>query len=213
VADSFITVCDNAIKAAVFNRWVDLLPISDPGKDIVFWPKDLALRKVAEKRESVMSEFISVWSPSPQRDLEREHTPTSVVGFTIDLADGTTQVLKAVPVSLNYDLTVWSLSKNDVNKVIEDYVWWKYRNPNLSLRLNGIYPLEMDLHFGDIQDESVVIEEYSKGLYFRQTFPVRVDAWSFDIYSVELIEKVELKLLNGVDNTSTYVDVTLEAAG
>jgi hypothetical protein len=213
VADSWITICDNAIKSLVFNRWLDCLSITDLDKDTVFCPREQALRKISEKRgNSGDSEFISVWG-TPQLALEREHTPTAVRGFEVDMQDGSFQTIKAMPVSLSYEITVWSLSKNNLNKVFENYVWWKFRNPNLSLTLNGIIPLDMDLHFGDASD--ALSSEYTQGLYYQRTFPLKLDAVLLDLETVELIKTVQLNIVSGFDTTAspTLVDVTLEASG
>jgi len=211
MAESFINIYDNAVRSLVFDRWLEFISISDLNKDTIIWPKDTALRKIAEKRGKVDSEFISIWS-YPQRDIDREHTPLALRGFTITSEDGTSQVIKSVPVQLNYGITVWSLSKDKLNKIAENYIWWKYRNPNMDLLVNGEIPLGLDLHFGEIMDDSPVEREYSQGLYFRLTFPLKLDAVLLETEVVGLIQSVQLKITKGYspDTDPVFLDVMLE---
>lgn len=207
-----ITIYDNAVTSMVFNRWMDYLNISDATQDVVFWPKDLALRKIAEKRGKVEGEFISVWNASPQKSLERRHTPIATRGFVITSDSGDSFTVTATPINLMYEVTVWSLRKNALNQVIENYVWWEFKNPNMYLLVDEVISLDNDLYFGEIIDASPVSSEYSKGLYYVQTFPIKVNAWLLEKEYVELIESVKLKITDGLSTETDpiFLDVSLE---
>jgi len=69
---SFVQSIDTAIKTAVWTKFGPSLGLTtDQNKELVFAPKELALRKIAEKRGENSVEFISVWRNSIELDWER----------------------------------------------------------------------------------------------------------------------------------------------
>jgi hypothetical protein len=211
---------DGAIKAILLNKYGALLDLDDcaigdvPNKAIVQWPKDMALRMISEKKQNVRMKFISFWRDGISPDWNRNRTPLARRGMVFDLSGGagtTTQRLQMIPVKYNYSIYYWTRDLEHNQRLIEEHMWWQHTFPNLQFVFNGTYPLQPQIHFDSIVDESTVDSMLDKGLYFVTKAPITVDGWlikSEDPTSQGLIEKVVL-YIKDKDNLIEYDYATL----
>jgi len=203
---SFLKVLDAGMKALALAKFGPALGISNLANDVVFFPKDVALRTIAEKRGAAEIEFISVWREGMALDWARQRSPVARRGFYLNYVDENSKSaivnVKAVPVTLDYNIWVWSRTLDKIMQACETYVFWQHLDPNLSLLYNNVYPLAFDLHFGQIVDESTASMQFEKGLYFVSRMPVRIDGWVFTLTTEGTILKVILQLFYN-ENLST----------
>jgi len=209
VITSFMQVIDKGIQAAVFNRFKDILSITDMSNDTVLFPKEIAMRTIAEKRGKAAVEFINLWREVTNYDWALQRTPVSRLGINLEYDDGTKKRIinvKTVPVHLEYGVWWWTKDYDKYNRCAEKYLFWQQENPNLDVNYNaGLsnYPLEMDLHFGEVSDESTTPDMFDKGLYFVMHAPVIVDGWVFTDSLVRTVKKVVVTVYD-----NTYTDTT-----
>ena len=203
---SFMKVMDKGLQTAVFNRFKDILSITDINNDTVLFPKEIAMRTIAEKRGKVAVEFINLWREATRFSWELQRTPVARLGINLEYDDGTHKRIineKAVPVHLEYGVWWWTKDYDKYNKCVERYLFWQHTDPNLNINYTaGLsnYPLEMDLHFGEITDESTTPDMFDKGLYFVMYAPVIVDGW---VFTDNLVRTVKKLMISIYDNTVT----------
>lgn len=177
----FLTVIDFAIKSLIFTKFGPLMGLQDQNKDIIMFPKEVAPRQLAERRGHYDLGFISLWRTMTQYSQARKRTPVAMRGIALnyDNSDAKTAIrsAKAVPADLEYEIQFWSRDLNEMNKVVEEYLFWQYNNPNLDILVDGAYPAEFDLKFGDITDGSSTGEMFDKGLVYTKTLPILMELW------------------------------------
>lgn len=216
---SFTRSIDLALKTLLFTKFSDILRIDKSGstvqnvnKGVVQCPKDIALRELAEKRGETFLSFINFWRMGTSPSWGRQRTPVARRGFYIAGADDDktdTVHLKAMPVDLNYNVWFWSKDLDKVYECIEKYIFWQQDNPNLALKYDDKYELELDLHFGEIVDESTVDEKYTSGMIFVYKLPVKIDAWLFEGLSYKTIKKIVLTCYDK-DEITDYSEIIVE---
>ena len=182
-ASSFIQVMDLGMKSLVFNRFKEVMNLQDENLDSVLYPRDIAQRKVAEKRGEGSVEFISVWRDGVKFAWDRQRTPTARHGMYMEFeASDKKQIITvySVPADLEYNVWFWSKSLEVLQKVAEKYMFWQHRDPNMDLKFNDRYNLSLDLHFGTMIDESSLPAAFEQGEYFVLKAPIKVDGWVFE---------------------------------
>ena len=203
MADTNIKIIDEAVKVLLFERYKDEMEIDNLNTDTAFFPKDVALRIIGEKRAEVGLEFINVWRTATRRNLSRERTPLARKGLPLQYTDpsGKTDIeyAKAMPVDLDYSAWFWSKDKDKLNRVIEEFIFWKHQDPNVNLYYESLFPVEYDMLFGDVIDESPVEEMYNIGMYFVIRLDFTVQGWVFDSDTIKTVHKVFLKIYDDVD--------------
>jgi len=199
-ANSFITVLDLAVRDLIWTKFSDLMELTTKSTDMVFYPKEVAMRQIAERRGETTVDYINYWRTRTDPDLARMRTPVARRGIMVayDDSDLKTNVVTmyAMPVDLSYNIWFWSKDQNKLNLVMERYLFWQQRNPNLNLSLDDVYPLQMDLHFGAAANESSVETMFNEGLYFCWKLVLKVDGWVFQEDAQKTIHKVVLKIYN-----------------
>jgi len=193
---SFLKVMDAAIKVALFNRFKTILGLTNVNDDVVQSPKDVAFRQISEKRGRAVVEFINVWRETSNFSWSRQRTAVARREITLAYTDPNTKTqiisAKAIPVDLGYIFWWWTKDYDKYNQVVESYSWWRQQDPNLSINFDDAYPLELDLHFGEVVDESTVETMFDQGLYFVGSAPINVDAWfveGLSNYAIQTIIK------------------------
>lgn len=220
--ESFIKPVDRALRVRVYEKFKDIIGSSDMNQDSVEQPREVALRKLAERRGKDVLESMSIWRVDSDPDLKRENRTLAGRGLDVsyEVAGQTRFInLKTQPIRLSYEVTFYSLRHESINQIIERYTWWRHRDPNLEMLLQfedelpdfaGV-PLELDLLFGKPKDESTVLAQFNEGLYFVVTLPVQVESWVFDPSALVDIRKVFLRIKD--DRTavkSLLVDLTID---
>ena len=120
---SFIQIMDSGIKTLVFDKFKSYLNITDSNEDLVFYPKEIAQRKVAEKRGEGTVEFISVWRDNLEFDWTRQRSPVARNGIRLQYVDSLTKTqvvtVKAVPATIGYKFWLWSRDLDSIMKAVE----------------------------------------------------------------------------------------------
>lgn len=189
---STIGIIDLGLKELIKQKFASIMEIAGTDSDIVFFPKEIALREIAEKRAVGTVNFISIWNNLIAPDWKRRRTPLGRKGVSVGYAtSGNTQlsVAKAVPVNLQYEITFWTTKLDTMLKVIEEYLYYPDDNPTLNMSFNG-NNLNFQMEFGSIQDESTIREKYTKGVIYIFSCLMTLDGWlpRFDIdYTIKSI--------------------------
>lgn len=198
---------DIATRTAIFTKFEDILNLVDVNRGVVLYPPEVAFRMISEKKGSSISEFINIWRTRTAPSWERQRTPVARRGIDIAFTDDNkTNIVnvKAMPVNLEYGVWFWTKDLDKINIIAERYLFWQHSNPNLNLYYNIEYPIELDMHFGEMIDESNVPSMLDRGNHFRMMVPIKIDGWVFassDDNSV--IKKIELVLYDS-QNLSDY---------
>jgi len=216
---SFTRTIDLAFKTLLFTKFSDILGIDKSGgttqninKGVVQCSKDIALRELAEKRGEDFLSFINFWRMATSPSWKRQRTSVARSGIYIVDADNDktdTVHLKAMPVDLKYNVWFWSKDLDKVYQCIEKYIFWQQDNPNLTLKYDDKYELELDLHFGEIVDESSIDEKYTSGMLFVYKLPIKMDAWLFEGFSDKTIKKIILTCYDK-DEVTNYSEIVVE---
>ena len=195
-ANSFITVLDLAVRDLLWAKFSDLLELTTKAQDIVFYPKEVAMRQIAERRGEVTIDYINFWRTRTDPDMARMRTPVARRGIMLAYDDSTLKTnivtMYAMPVDISYNIWFWSKDQNKLNLIMERYLFWVQRNPNLDISLDDVYPLEIDLHFGETANESSVEQMYNEGLYFCWKMPLKMDGWIFSEFNQKAIHTIVL---------------------
>ena len=190
---TFLTVIDEGLRARLYYKFMEDLGLTNLAEETAFFPREVAMRIIAETRGRVAMEFLNVWRESTNIDWNRQRTSTATRGFLLEFTDaGKTDIGRsyAVPVDLRYSFWAWSKDPEKLNKVTERYLFWQHRDPNLDLVYNDQYPVELDLHFDNVVHESPVENMYEGGLYYVNRYPITVDGWVFLDDTVKTVHKV-----------------------
>lgn len=189
MADSIFHLLDVAMRSLLYTKFGSVMGINtlastseeNINKGVVQIPKGVALRELAEKRGTNFLEFINFWRHgSGSIDWNRQNTRIARSGITMtgDTANDTV-VVRAVPVTVEYEVWFWSQDYNKIGLADTEYLFWAQENPQMDMSLNGVYPLEFDLHFSQIYDESPIEQKYEVGQYFVHRMVVTLDGWVF----------------------------------
>jgi len=203
VPDAFLTLLDQAMRVRIWNKFSTDMGITNMNTDSAIWTKGIALRKISEKRGKDNMEFFNIFRDTTAYSWRRNSTVAARRGFQFIDTSGSASLVVTVPVDLTYNVWFWSKDRNKLNTVSERFLFWQQQNPNLDLYLNGTYPLEIDLGFGEIVDESEIDAQYYKGEYFVIRCPIKLESWIFqsEADSDGIIKTIFLK---GYDNSQEY---------
>jgi hypothetical protein len=205
MAETNLKIMDEGVRNLIFTRFQTIMGFSDENRDVLFWPKEVALRNLAEKRGKTEMEFANVWRTGIGRAIDRQRTPIARQGISVTYTDGAkTDVgqIKAMPADLMYSVWFWSKDRDKLNQVAESMLFWKQQDPNMHLIytfLGTDFPLEYDMKFEDIVDESPIDAMFDRGLYDVMRFNFTVEGWVFDSETLKTIQKVILKVYQDID--------------
>ena len=178
---SFIKIIDEALKTTVFEKFKTDMGLTTQNTSLVFEPRDVVLRKIAEKRGQNSVEIISLWRERFDRALNRENVVLSKKGIPLAYSDGTQSGIwtaKAAPIKIDYSLRFWSRSLEKVTQAAETFIFWKWNTPKLIFNYETDYPLEMNINPElPILDESTIVRQYDIGLYYVSLMNFSVEGW------------------------------------
>lgn len=190
---SFIQSIDNTAKTLIYNKFGPYLNLTSQNKDLVFAPKEIAQRKIAEKRGESSVEFISMWRNSITMDWERQNTVMGRNGLSLNYVDSNTKqqivTVKGVPVTIDYDIFLWSRDLDKITQAAEGFLQWLHNVPQLVIYYNGLYEMDMYMHLKEIEDVSDY-NIYEKGQYFVSKFNLKLDAWALTTISNYTVLKI-----------------------
>ena len=212
---SFLPTIDAGVRALAYSRFGSMLSLTSMADDTALFPRRIAMRMIAETKGRTIASFISVWRERTSFSWERNRTPISRIGINALFADsGQTLItnIKAVPVDLGYSLCFISKSLSALQDVVDSYLFWAQTDPSLTLLFNSQFPLEYKLHFGEITDESTVMEQFEQGLYYVYRMPLKVDGWVFDMDEAKTIKTIYLDVYSeeGTENVLLFERVITE---
>jgi len=179
---SFLKTIDDAIKSAVYQKFDEHFELETETTGIVFAPKQVAQRMLAEKRGDASVEFLSIWRGPGQLEYDwgRQNTAVARKGLAIQYADSNTKeaiiTVKAIPAKMKYDIWFWSRNLDKINSAVETWLKWKQDFPNLVLNYSNVYPMEMYMKLGNPVDESNY-DIYNKGKYYVVRMPLELEGW------------------------------------
>jgi len=210
---SFIKTLDDSMKALVFSKFASYFSLTDATKDLVFAPKEVQMRKIAEKRGSDTVEFLGLWRTGMEFDWKRNNSPVARRGIYLEYSDaGKTDIItaKAVPVKVSYNMWFWTRCLDTMMEATEAYFFWQFANPNLILDYLDKYPLELDLGFGPVVDESQYNQIYNIGTYFVSRLPITLDGWIFTTFNTKTVLTIILKIYSREGTPPNYTDTLLD---
>lgn len=178
---------DLAVRMLLYTKFYDILGIelTSVYDHILQYPKEVALRERSEKVGVDKLEFMNFWRMATSPSWGRQRTPLARRGIIVGRTEsGSSIVVKAQPVDLNYNFWVWSKSLEIVYQCVEKYVFWQHNSPKVNLEYEfddgHTYDYSPDLHFGEVVDESTFAEKYSRGIMVVYKFPLKLDGWVLD---------------------------------
>lgn len=215
---TFLYAIDRGLQTLLYVKFGDILDLDSVNKGVLYNPKEIALREKSEKEGRVELEFINVWRTMTRRTWERQRTAMGRRGLALDYVDSVTKtdinIAKGVPVHLEYTVWFWTLKKDKLNELAETYLLWQHSDPNLYLNWLDTYPVEFDLHFGEMLDESTIREKYEKGTIYCMSAPVIVDGWVFELDTEKAIHSIHLTYYDqndlSEDTSPTYEEIIVE---
>jgi len=227
MANSFLQSYDDAVKHLLYSKFAAIMGIdtssSDEGVNINLgvynFPKEVAQRVSAEKRGQTYLEFINFWRVRAGFSWERNRSVLSRRGMWVgdaDVVGSRTVHVKAVPMDLTYDVWFWSVSRDKLYKVMEEYAFWQQDNPKVTLTYiddsGNEYPMTPDIHLGDIVDESTVLEQFREGIKYIIRMPITVDAWALKGINWNIISKILVTFYDkdDLDTAAEYSTVIVE---
>lgn len=195
---SFIKAIDVGFQGLLFQKYKNILSLDSIQKSVLFYPKEIALREAAEREGKSRLEFINFWRTSLSYDWNRANTVAARSGINVPDPPLGYRIIKSIPAQIQYDVWFWTKDKEKLNLISEEYLFWQQTDPNLDLLYLETYPLELDLHFGELIDESTVLEKYDKGTIFVTRGSVTVEGWIFvsSGYKSNIIYKIHLLCVN-----------------
>jgi hypothetical protein len=214
---SWTQIVDKAVQTLVFNRYKEFLGITDINMDSVFYPPELALRNISEKRDEKITEFISIWRPNPpQYDWARQQTAIAREGMRMNYvassAGGANKGIvsvKAVPCVFTYNFRLWSRDLDRLAQACDSYMKWIYDNPNMVIYFMGLYEMNMYLKFQDARDVTDY-QIYEKGQHFIYEFPITVDGWVLTSFTTPTILKIIIDLYLREGQSPNYLDTFID---
>lgn len=160
------------------------MDFTDIKKDSVICPKEVAQRRIAEKKGNAHVEFFNIWRANTEFDKARQRYIVGKTGIPMQNPDGgAIKFYKFLPTVINYKFWVWSHSLNNLNKCAERYMFWLYNNPKLDLLIDDQYTISNNILFSDYSAEHTVGQQYDKGTIYVYSFELMLEAWILDFSS------------------------------
>jgi len=200
---------DVGLKALLYSRFGTILGIDGlPMKQgVIQCPDEIALREFAERRGENFLDFISFYRTTAAPSWSRQRSVLATRG--VWLAEGVN--VKAQPIDIGYFATFWSKDLDKLYEAIEEYAFWQHDYPKINLEYgDGEYPIQPDLHFGDITDESTYYEKYETGTIFAFRMPIKIDGWVLKSSTGDaFVEKIRITVYDS-DDVEDYTTIYVE---
>ena len=220
MADAITYSYDIAMRLLCYSKFGSILGIDslDPvqaeaiNKGVVLYPKRIAQRVIAEKRGETFLEFINIFPFRFAFDWKRQRTIVGRQGLKYTKSDGTIGVVKAVPISLDYNMWFWSVKLDRVRQCMELYIQWQHNLPKLTFFWDTDFEINPDIIFSPVIDESDIEDVFNTGKVWVYRMTAAIEGW-LPVQDTALgrIHKIRLTTYdNTVLDTTTYVEVAVE---
>jgi len=115
------------------------------------------------------------WSISNNRPHFMKHE--GVVAGYDDISKKYKRV-QSIPIRISYQVDVWTKTRIDNDNILRELIFYYSVHPTMKIVIP--YGLNIEIDFNifideDIEDNSDIIDHWSKGQYFRQTFSIYTD--------------------------------------
>lgn len=111
--------------------------------------------------------------------------------------------LQALPITINYQLDVWTRTRIDNDALTRDLIWYYTLNPQLLVDI----PHGLDIQHvfnvffeNDVEDNSDIVEHQNRGQFFRQTLGLYVDdayLWRSSVKNITTINETKFEIYDG----------------
>ena len=218
--NSVLYIYDVAMRALVFSRFASILGINSEATDedsinkgVVFVPKGIAEREVAEKRGQTFLEFISVYRQSVQFSWQRQNTLVARRGFNYTRASGEIGNIRADATDIGYGMWFWSNDLDKVNLCVEKYLQWQHETPKITLLYDDEFVLNPDIQFSAVVDESDIEDVFEDGKVWTFKMTAKIDGWLPKLTTTEKqIQKIQLTTYDK-DDVSSYSAIVVPGSG
>jgi hypothetical protein len=103
---------------------------------------------------------------------------------------------KCVPADMTYAITFWTAERVNMDKFLEEFMFWQQDDPNIDLFYDDNKPLEMDVivHPAVERDDSKIVNMYKEGKYWKHTIYITVEAWIIKGLAVKTAKTIILDI-------------------
>lgn len=174
---------DNALVEKI-NNWTRNTPVT------VLTPNDTKslLQILADKGgdKPIELPIIALKRPGGFSIQRTGKSPLSFDGFTLDATHEKASQLNAIPISIPYQIDVYTRYQNEADEYIRNLVFNIINYPKLQVTIpynneNRIHDANMKLS-PDIEDNSDIPERLVRGQFVRMTLRIDIDdAYLFDV--------------------------------
>lgn len=111
--------------------------------------------------------------------------------------------LQALPITINYQLDVWTRTRIDNDALTRDLIWYYTLNPQLlvdiphGLNIQHVFNVFFE---NEIEDNSDIVEHVNRGQFFRQTLGLYIDdayLWRSSVKNVTTINETRFEIYEG----------------
>lgn len=111
--------------------------------------------------------------------------------------------LQALPITINYQLDVWTRTRIDNDALTRDLIWYYTLNPQLlvdiphGLNIKHVFNVFFE---NDIEDNSDIVEHQNRGQFFRQTLGLYVDdayLWRSSVKNITTVNETKFEIYEG----------------
>jgi hypothetical protein len=104
-------------------------------------------------------------------------------------------MVKAVPVDIEYSITLWTLHRQKVEDFIKEYCFLQHSNPNIEFFWEGDKKFEVDFFIRPaIKTEDSVAKMYVEGKYWKPQITFNVEAWLIKDIPISFAKKINLDI-------------------
>ena len=211
--NNMVRVTCEGVMVEIADYFGAVMPAAEINKDILFTPDDLALRMRGEKTEpgkrknlddktepadEYKLDFLNVWLQNMTFSWKRQHTPIARQGLATRYLETTPgdkkniEMFRAVPVDMLFSMTYWTKYKDNMDKIIEAFMFWTQEDPNINLFYDDNKPLELDVIIDTsvTQDDQKIANMFKDGKYWKHTFNFTVESWMFKGVAIKTLKKI-----------------------
>ena len=174
------------------------MSLASKQRDVSFMPADTAFKQRAEQTGDNVTEFISLWRKRIRIAKRRQSSRIANTGIKMTSPDGLRKAT-AVPVDIQYEITMWSRDTDKLANALEEFVFTRYNNPNLLCRVvadDVKTELSLDIKLDDETQDSTNYDIFNKGAHFVYTFNVVLEGWLVRFSDTSHIHAINIKVVD-----------------
>lgn len=168
---------------------------------VVYAPPDHALDEIRKYRSGLSNTqgnefpFVSLWRIDEKINIENYNRAMFIRGRTLGVEGTKAGKLKMLPLSLSYQMDIWSLSKTYLDELYREFMFALVGDPKLKITLSGDEFI-FDLRIDSEEDNSDIAEFLEKRKLYRKTIITNIDnALIFTKKEIDVITSVDINIL------------------